>query len=319
MAVENPTLEQLRMIRTWALQNLKKNEFEGKGIVQISYRTYLSPKNTDKKALVVIPGKGEAALKYSELVYDLKDTNTDIYILDHRGQGESDRLTDDRHKEYVEHFSDYVSDLKKFMDHVVKPNNYKKIWAVAHSMGGAVLGGYLLKYPNEFSAVVLSAPMFQINTDPYPEGVALVLAKSFVLVGRGRDYAPGQGPEEGPKNQTVLNNPYSLSEVRYQSKHEFYQEFPELQVAGVANRWVLESLVFTNKLQKMAHLFQVPTFLFQAGSDKVVRPKGQNKICLSSKEFCKLEIIPEAEHELLMERDSIRNVVINKLIQLIEQ
>ena len=41
--------------------------------------------------LVISPGQGEPALKYAELVYDLKDTGYDIFVIDHRGQGASDR------------------------------------------------------------------------------------------------------------------------------------------------------------------------------------------------------------------------------------
>jgi alpha-beta hydrolase superfamily lysophospholipase len=50
----------------------------------------------------------------------------------------------------------------------------------------------------------------------------------------------------------------------------------------------------------------VPVLLFQAGADQLVMPDGQDAFCAGAPN-CRLEYFPDAGHEILMERDDIRN------------
>jgi lysophospholipase len=61
--------------------------------------------------------------------------------MDHRGQGNSGRMTADSEVQYVVDFQDYVTDFKTLHDTVISPNNHSKKYLFAHSMGGGVASG----------------------------------------------------------------------------------------------------------------------------------------------------------------------------------
>lgn len=60
-----------------------------------------------QKAVVIVNGRIESAWKYQELCYDLFRQGFDVYTYDHRGQGRSERLTEDRQIGHVHEFQDY--------------------------------------------------------------------------------------------------------------------------------------------------------------------------------------------------------------------
>lgn len=147
----------------------QEGEFTGVDGVSIRYVHWRS--SSHKKALVICSGRSESYVKYPEVAFDFYHLGYDIFLLDHRGQGLSGRLLDDPQKGHVEKFSDYVDDLSTFIDTIVLPYHYQHYFALAHSMGGAILASYLLRKPDIFQAAALCAPMFGINL-PIPRWVA---------------------------------------------------------------------------------------------------------------------------------------------------
>lgn len=61
--------------------------FTGAGGTQLHY--YILHNSNRKGSVVILPGRTEPALKYIEVAFDLYNQNFDVYLLDHRGQGES--------------------------------------------------------------------------------------------------------------------------------------------------------------------------------------------------------------------------------------
>ena len=115
----------------------------------LRYRTLI--KSGATKSLVILPGRAEPAAKYAEIIYDLDQADLNIFILDHQGQGESDRLISDRQKGFVRDFDDYVRDLDLFMQTIVLPTaEGSELLLLAHSMGGAIGVRYLSQHPGNF-------------------------------------------------------------------------------------------------------------------------------------------------------------------------
>ncbi|MGL5949312.1 MAG: alpha/beta fold hydrolase, partial [Aeromonas sp.] len=73
-------------------------------------------------AILLVNGRVESYRKYQELAWDLWQQGYSLYLIDHRGQGRSDRLLSDPHKGYVAAFSDYVTDLKQLQREVIAPD-----------------------------------------------------------------------------------------------------------------------------------------------------------------------------------------------------
>lgn len=278
------------------------------GVDQIKINYYFLEKSNPDGVLILSPGQSESSLKYAEILYDLKDLNYSVFIIDHRGQGESGRLIPDLMKSHVNHFSDYVEDFSHFVLSEVKPQNYRRSFLISHSMGGAIASGFMARYPKQVTAAVFFSPMLEINTGRVNNLVADIISSTLNVVGFSTTYAPGQKPYNGsPKFE---ENSVTSSRARYKIRTDLYNKYTQLQLGGTTVNWLKQSLEFTLGLRTTPNLYQVPTIIFQAGHDQLVELEAQNQTCeLRSPEMCRVVKIgfENSQHEILMEVDLIRN------------
>lgn len=284
-------------------ESYTRTSFQGVDNKRVNYFYKMNPKNT--RTLVIAPGRTEPAFKYAEIAYDFKDAGVNIFLIDHRGQGISERMIKDTQKSYVREFDDYVQDFTTFMN-IVKEKSKGRIDLIAHSMGGAISAYYIDQNPQVFTKVAFSAPMFEINTQPYSEKVASVLSEVLVAAGQGTKYAPGRGPYI-PAEDTFEKNEYTHSLARFEMTKNIYVSNPQTAMGGPSSRWVRESLRATKNIHKLQN---IPSILFQAELDTTVKPGRQNKYCHTN---CKIIPVKGAFHEILMEKDAIRDPVMNKI------
>src|SRR3979490_1652617 len=92
-----------------------------------------------KGTICVFTGRGEQIEKYFETVRDLRDRGFAVAMIDWRGQGHSSRRLRDPRKGHVRHCSAFQIDLETFVQQVVLPDCPPPHFALAHSMGGAVM------------------------------------------------------------------------------------------------------------------------------------------------------------------------------------
>ena len=59
------------------------------GVGSVHCRSFLKEKN--RYLLIILPGRSEASIKYSELCFELQGIGFDLVVFDHRGQGFSER------------------------------------------------------------------------------------------------------------------------------------------------------------------------------------------------------------------------------------
>lgn len=272
--------------------------------LKLNYYSFTSARNT--KTLVVLPGRTEPALKYAELVYDFRNLGFNIYVLDHQGQGASDRLLPDTQKGYVEHFIDYARDLSGWLDEVVVPESQgQERYLLTHSMGGAIGTIYLAYGKPLFKKVVLSCPMMEINTKPYKENIGRILSNVLVLAAQGKKYAPDRGPYIADED-TFEKNEVTHSEARFNLAKAIFVTWPELVLGGPTSRWVSQSLKATKKIDTLAEKITIPVLMFQSGMDLIVHPGRQDSFCAKNAN-CKKIHYANAHHEILQETDEIRN------------
>ncbi len=283
------------------LDSVPAKEFTNKQGKKVRFRSYVRGEGLPN--IVVSPGRQEPMKKYFELVHDLPNAN--IYLIDHQGQGESERLLKDPQKGHVLKFQDYVNDFTHFMNNVVLPETRgEKLYLIAHSMGGAIATRFMENNPNVFHKVVLSAPMYDVFTKPYPGAVARVLAKALMLAGQGNNYAPERGPYD-PEEDVLGKNEFSHSESRiWMNKFLFMEQ--KLALGGTTVRWVSEAFKGMRRIQFVGKKLSMPILLLQAELDTTVMPKKQVQFCALSKN-CRLEVIKGSFHEILQEEDSIRD------------
>ena len=115
-----------------------------------------------KGTVCVFTGRTEQIEKYFETVRDLRDRGFAVAMIDWRGQGHSSRRLRDPRKGYVRDFSDYEVDVETFVQQVVLPDCPPPHFALAHSMGGAVMLRVAHAGKRWFDRMVLSAPMIDL-------------------------------------------------------------------------------------------------------------------------------------------------------------
>ncbi len=292
----------------------KMHTLAGVNKLPIRYQVYQTP--DAKNCLLLLPGRQEPLDKYAEIVYDLNHSELEpmtVFVVDHRGQGLSGRMTANPQIGYVDQFEDYVADVKQLFNTHMQTVGCEKFYLMGHSMGGAIGLGLLMTEQDRFAAASFSAPMWMINTKPYPNFVAQMIGGLTSTFGAGKKYAVGQGDYN--INFPFEKNNLTHSPERYKMSVDIYREQPLTQVGGVSNRWVLESLKFTKKLRRKASKFTIPMVVMQAGMDELVKPKGQDLICKKAK-ACEQIIFTHAFHELLMEKDEVRDVALSHTIKL---
>lgn len=265
------------------------------------------------KAIVVVNGRIESAWKYQELFYDLYQQGYDIYSFDHRGQGLSDRLIDDKQMGYVDEFDDYLVDLAAMVDHF-KLGHYQKRYLLAHSMGGAIATRYLETTPqHSFDAIALSAPMYGINVAWYLRPITMGLSQLLTEVHATPNYAPGHKAYYAkPFKDSLLTQ----SAIRYHWFRDLYEKKPELKLGGPSTRWVWQGLMAAKQCIQQTRQIHIPLLLLQAGNDQIVSNTAQEAFFtkLNKTNHCSQIIrVAGSKHELLFEQDRYRNQTLDAL------
>jgi lysophospholipase len=292
----------------WCLARWQLGSFVGTGGVEISYAVARAP--VARGALVVSPGRREPLLRYCEVVHDLQDSGYDVYLIDHRGQGWSDRLLADRDRVHVEHFADYVADLATLIDEVVQPVRYRRVVGLGHSMGGAILARYAELHPATFDEVILSAPMLAIDTLGIPWPLAHATATKAVLLGLGAAYAPSQVPPD--RHEPLSASDSTHSAARWAMRQQIETGFPELTVGGSTFRWLKECLEGTALVRASAARIDVPILLLEADDDAYVERWGFDEVCARSGR-CDRRFFAGAFHDVLQEIDAIRDPALDAI------
>ena len=253
-------------------------------------------------------------VKYQELIYELNAHRYNVYILDHRGQGYSQRLDKNSTLGDVNSFNDYVKDMHFFVKKFL-PKSEKNI-LLAHSMGGAIASLYLEKYTNDFQALLLSSPMHQPNI------LGSLFSGKICQVIEKREKGLSRYIKNLKSYDEALvsfeENTLTHSALRYKIMKIAFDINPETKVGDPTIHWVSEAC--SASLQSVTHAekITIPILLLQAKDDEIVLLSAQDQFCKRAKR-CHLEKIEGAYHELFIEKDSIRTHVIKLLLAFIEK
>lgn len=315
--------KQARMEALWAQR--AQGRLQAADGVSLAY-AHLAPDERRARAVVVSPGRTEFLDKYIELVFDLNQQGYACYLLDHRGQGGSDRLLADPHKGHVGRFDDYVDDLALFLREVVAPREEVAPVLLGHSMGGAIVARYLQRYPGRAAAGVLCAPMCEIDTGAPAWLVRPLVAMIEALasgLGGEPGYVPGgKGYRPIPFREGGRLNALTTSERRFDYFCRQYEAQPGWQLGSPTRQWLLEAFDAMRALHRDAAALREPLALLVADDDRIVRPRGAVALA-QALERARGEPLPRLQlagtgHELLMESDCHRLPALHFALDFIE-
>ena len=266
---------------------------------------------TEAKArgtVVLLEGRCEHLEKYQEVAEDWLSRGFQVFSLDWRGQGRSTRFLADRQKCHMPDYNSPVADLTQWLDTVVRPHETGPTVLFAHSMGGLIGLRFLLDQPTRFAAVVLSSPMVDINTDPWPRFLAEMIARIASAFGFAKSYAFGQDDYDPAIDAVFDGNAITSDPVRFRRIHDGYGSDADFRIGGVTFGWLTASfrtqavVAVPGALQDV----RVPVLLLAAPDDRLVPAETQQVLCRRLHD-CTAKLYPDARHDILAERDEIRS------------
>lgn len=255
---------------------------------------------------VLLNGQTEFIEKYFEVIDELRGRGFAVATMDWRGQGGSTRMTEDRRKSFVGDFSEYDGDLDTLINWIVTPMLApgEKPVALAHSMGAHILLRHLVRRPASFGPSVLSAPMIGISFRGQREFLVRAVTRYHMWRGQQMNWVWGMEGRDPHKvsfaTQLVTSDPQ-----RFERTQALLREQPDLRLAGATWGWLAAALRSMDWLKTQARSVTTPLLLVGAGKDRICITADAKAFAAAAPHADYVEI-PEAEHEILMERNPIR-------------
>lgn len=288
----------------------------------------VSPKSRVPDAVIVcLPGLSEFAEKYFELAHDMLDHNLAFWVLDWRGQGRSERyLTSNPQKRHAETFDEDIKDLHFFLTEYVKhaavhPDVGRlPLVMMGHSMGANIGMRYLIDYPGMFCCAAFSAPMLGIlATSGLSTSIALDITAmlkeamnlSYVFGGRNWNADDRGLPEK---------NIFSSDPVRSAIHNKWCLAEPLLQTGSVTFGWLHAAIKSCYALQQPGALAKIgiPCLIALAERERLVSNSMTRKLAKTLPNVRIMEM-QGAFHEILMERDDIRQAFLGAFYEMLKE
>jgi lysophospholipase len=263
------------------------------------------PLGTRKGTVCLFTGRTESIEKYFETVRDLRDRGFAVATIDWRGQGHSARRLRDPARGYVRDFAEYELDVEALIKEVVLPDCPPPFFALAHSMGGAVMLRVAHAGKRWFDRIILSAPMIDLPGRATTLAVRATL-RALRWTGRGGQYVPG-GSDALAGTEPFLNNRLTSDPVRYARNAAIVAEDPTLGLAAPTVAWAdtaFRAMVEFRQTNYPA-LIRQPILMMAAGNDAIVSTPAIEEFAYHLRSGSHL-VIPGSRHEILQEQDRYR-------------
>ena len=262
---------------------------------------------TAKGTVCILQGRAEFIEKYFEVVTELRNRGFAVVTFDWRGQGFSGRQVKNLRKGHVRRFSDYRRDLEAVRDKVLIPEMPEPHFVLAHSMGGAIAldaahAGWL-----PFKRLVATAPMIALCIIKRQEAAAFT-ARVLHWLGMGRAFVPGGG-ETSIARMPFAGNRLTSDPVRYARNAEAATAVGHAAVGSPTVAWLDSAFKFMRRFAqpRFALDIRVPTLIIASGADPVCATPATERFAARLKAGHAI-VIPGARHEILMERDAVREL-----------
>lgn len=258
-----------------------------------------------KGTVCVFQGRTEFIEKYFEVARELHARGFAVATLDWRGQGGSARQLRDSRKGHVTSFAKYAVDLDAFMREVVLPDCPPPLFALANSMGAAVLIRAAAQGRRWFDRTVLCAPMIKL-ANVRLLALAPALARVMRFAGLGTAYVPGGGPNS-PSTMPFLGNPVTSDPVRHARTAAVIDAAPELALGAPTVAWLDAAFRVMAEFANPAFPAKLrqPVLIIGCGQDRLVSTSAIEEFGSRLRVGSHL-ILPGAKHEVLMEQDTFR-------------
>lgn len=273
---------------------------------RLSYSYALHP--TAVAAAVVTPGITEFSEKYFETARDLYARGFHVFFMNWYYQGRSGRFADNPQKRHSDGFDTDISDLHAYIHQIVRgacPQG--ALVLLAHSTGGNVGLRYLLDHPGVFRAAAFSAPLLGVHgLDWLPLQAWYCI--STLLKPWHSAYVPGGGDWDASVRTADAQDKFSGDPVRAALHNYWCIQEPQVQCGSPTLGWLHHAFASMLVLHRAGAVekISIPCMLAAAGKDTIV---DSNAVVGIARRIpgARLVYLEDSRHEILMERDGIRN------------
>ncbi|MEP5732262.1 MAG: alpha/beta hydrolase [Sulfitobacter sp.] len=268
------------------------------------------PAEKAKGTVLLFPGRTEYIEKYGVTATGLAQRGLATLCIDWRGQGLADRLIADPLIGHVDTFPDYQKDVAAMMRAARELGLPRPYFLLAHSMGGCI-GLRAVMEGMAVQAVAFTGPMWGIYVKPHLRGLARILSQVMPRIGKGHSLPPGTVSTSYVLKEPFEDNMLTTDTEMHQMMQDQLRAHPQLALGGPSYVWLREGFAETDHLASRAAP-NLPTLTFLGSRERIVGiPRIHER--METWKGGQLEIIEGAEHEVLMEGETIRNTVLDGL------
>jgi lysophospholipase len=264
------------------------------------------PRTDNPKGTVcILQGRAEFIEKYFEVVEDLRGRGFAVVAFDWRGQGLSGRQVGNPRKGHVRRFSDYRRDLEAIRDQILMPHMPQPHFGLAHSMGGAIALSAAHESWLPFRRLVTTTPMIALCIIRHSR-LTVGTVRLLTLLGFGKAFVPGGG-ETSISTMPFKGNRLTGDPDRYARNAHVAHAIGEGAIGAPTVSWLDQAFRFMKRFTdpRYAVKIRLPTLIVAAGADPVCATPATERFAARLKAGHAI-VIPGARHEILMERDAIR-------------
>lgn len=254
---------------------------------------------------VLLSGRTEFIEKMAVPAAALVERGYEVVSVDWRGQGLSDRLVEPDAKGHVGDFAEYQRDLDALLASPPVAEHSGQRLLIAHSMGGAIATGAMLRgeVAESFAGLVLSAPMYGIAMSAPMRVAAWLTVRIGRLLGKTASWPPFGDPATTyvltEPGENILTHDAGIWDWLVATA----RDHPALNLGAPTLGWFDASNREMARLGR-AHPLRLPALCLLGGAEAVVDPKAVVRTCRQL--GIGLFEIDGARHEHLVESTPFR-------------
>ena len=265
------------------------------------------PQTALRGTVAILQGRSEFIEKYFEVIGQLLARGFAVAAIDWRGQGGSARQLKNPRKGHIDDFALFERDLGALVDDVLGPSCPQPWFGLCHSMGAAIMLAIAHADRCPFDRLVLTAPMIGPVGLSHPRA-AYLLVELLDTLGFGGMFAPGgRGSRVIPR--PFADNVLTSDPARYARSANVLVANPSLAVGWWTIGWAHAAFRLFRRFEDPDYARQIlgpPMLVVGSGKDRVVDLRATERF-VSRLRSGRLIVIDGAEHEIMMERDVLRD------------
>lgn len=189
-------------------------------------------------------------------------------------------------------------------------------YLLAHSMGGAI-GLRAVMEGMAVRAAAFSAPMWGLQIKPHLRPLAWMLSHSMPKMGRGHQLPPGTRMDHHVLTDGFEGNLLTRDPDQFEIMRQQLMAHPEMTLGGPSYVWLREALLETRHLANRASP-SLPALALLGTNERIVE-LSPIQTRMQDWKGSQLELVPDAEHEVLMEGPAVTQPLFDTMTELFLQ